>query len=87
MKLSDGTVLRIAITQQTMMALLVGMLHPVCVVAVIAIVLSALLAKRIASNLMEPINRLDLEHPLENDTYEELAPVLGRIHQQHVQLE
>lgn len=86
-KLSDGTVLRIAMTQQTMMVLLAGMLHPVCVVAVIAIVLSALLAKRIASKLMEPINKLDLEHPLENDTYEELAPVLGRIHQQHMQLE
>jgi len=87
MKLSDGTVLRIAITQQTMMVLLVGMLHPVCVVAIIAIVLSALLAKRIAVKLMKPINDLDLEHPLENETYEELSPMLGRIHQQHTQLE
>ena len=87
MKLSDGTILRIAITQQTMTVLLVGMLHPVCVVAAIAIILSAILAKRIASKLMAPINDLDLEHPLENDTYEELAPVLGRIHQQHTQLE
>ena len=87
MKLSDGTVLRIAVTQQTMMVLIVGMLHPVCIVAVIAIVLSALLAKRIAVKLMKPINDLDLEHPLENETYEELAPVLGRIHQQHMQLE
>lgn len=87
MKLSDGTVLRIAVTQQTMMVLIVGMLHPVCVVAVIAIILSAVLAKRSSVKIMAPINRLDLEHPLENDTYEELAPVLGRIHQQHMQME
>lgn len=86
MRLSDGSVLRIAITQQTMMVLLVGMLHPVCVVALIAILLSGILARRISVKIMEPINNLDLEHPLENDTYEELAPLLGRIHQQHAQI-
>ncbi|MDD5883786.1 MAG: ATP-binding protein, partial [Firmicutes bacterium] len=37
--------------------------------------------------IVEPLNHLDLEHPLENDTYEELSPLLGRIHQQHEKIE
>lgn len=85
-RLSDGSVLRISATRQTLVVLLVGMLHPVCVVAALAILLSALLAKRLARRIVQPINQLDLEHPLENDTYEELAPLLGRIHQQHTHI-
>lgn len=85
-RLSDGTVLRISVSQQTLMILMVGMLHPVCVVALIAIILSAVLAKRMSKKIMEPLNGLDLEHPLENDTYEELSPLLSRIHQQHDQI-
>lgn len=85
-RLSDGSVLRISATRQTLVVLLVGMLHPVCVVAALAILLSALLAKRLAGRIVQPINQLDLEHPLENDTYEELAPLLGRIHQQHTHI-
>ncbi len=85
-RLSDGSVLRISTSQQTMMVLVVGMLQPVCIVALIAIVLSALLARRISRKITEPLDKLDLEHPLDNDTYEELSPLLGRIHQQHEQI-
>lgn len=85
-RLSDGTVLRISVSQQTLMILVVGMLHPLCVVMVIAIILSALLAKRMSRRIMEPLNTLDLEHPLSNDTYEELSPLLRRINQQHIQI-
>ena len=86
-RLSDGSVLRISVSQQTLMILVVGMLHPVCVVALIAIILSAVLARRMSKKIMEPLNDLDLEHPLENDTYEELSPLLNRIHQQHKQID
>lgn len=85
-RLEDGSVLRISVSQQTLMILVVGMLHPVCVVLVIAIILSAILAARMSRRIVEPLNRLDLEHPLENDTYEELAPLLGRINQQYLQI-
>lgn len=82
-RLSDGSVLRISVSQQTLMALMAGMLGPACLVAVLALILSAILARRTAKKIVEPLNRLDLEHPLENDTYEELSPLLYRIHQQH----
>ena len=86
-RLSDGSVLRISASQQTLLVLVVGMLHPVCVVVLLAIVLSAVLARRVSKKIVEPLNHLDLEHPLDNDTYEELSPLLGRIHQQHEKIE
>ena len=82
-RLSDGSVLRISVSQKTLPVLLAGMLHPVCIVIVLAIILSAILAHRVSCKIVEPLNRLDLEHPLENDTYEELSPLLVRIQQQH----
>jgi len=39
-----------------------------------------------SKKIMEPLNTLDLERPLENDTYEELSPLLNRIHQQHAEI-
>ena len=85
-KLSDGSVLRISTSQQTMLILLVGMLHPVIVVVVIAIIRSAILANRMSRKIVKPLNALDLEHPLDNEAYEEISPLLRRINQQHLQI-
>ena len=85
-RLSDGSVLRISASQKTLIVLLVGMLHPVCVVTLLAIILSAILAHRVSCKIVEPLNQLDLEHPLENNTYEELSPLLVRIQQQHKEI-
>ena len=86
-QLSDGSVLRISANRQTLLVLVVGMLHPVCVVLLLAIVLSAILAHRVSRNIVEPLNQLDLERPVENDTYEELSPLLSRIYQQREKIE
>ena len=85
-RLEDGSVLRISIDQQTMTILIIGMLQPVCLVILVAIILSAVLSNRMAKKVMEPLNGLDLERPLENDTYEELSPLLNRINQQHEEI-
>lgn len=84
--LSDGTVLRISVSRATAMTLVLGMLSPILAVCALAMILSAVLAHRMAKRVVEPLNELDLDHPLENDTYEELAPLLGRIHAQHQQI-
>ena len=85
-RLADGTVLRISTNQESAWALMMGMLWPVILIAVLAIGLSALLAGRIAKNIVEPLNKLDLEQPLKNDIYEEISPLLHRIHRQHRQI-
>ena len=85
-KLRDGTVLRISANQASAWALMIGLVWPILLIAVLAIGLSALLARRMAKNIVEPLNALDLEQPLANDTYEELSPLLRRINQQHLQI-
>ena len=85
-RLSDGTVLRISTNQASAWALMMGLVWPILLIAVLAIGLSALLARRMAKNIVEPLNKLNLEQPLSNDTYEELSPLLRRINQQHLQI-
>ena len=86
-KLQDGTVLRISTNQASAWALMMDLLWPIMLIAVLASGLSLLLARRMAKNIVEPMNNLDLEHPLSNDTYEELSPLLRRINQQHLQID
>ena len=86
-RLTDGTVLRISTNQASAWALMMDLLWPIILIAVLAIGLSLILARRMAKNIVEPMNNLDLEHPLSNDTYEELSPLLRRINQQHLQID
>ena len=86
-RLEDGSVLRISVSRATAFVLVLGMVQPIAIVLVIAIILSALLASRMAKRIVEPLNRLNLEKPMENDAYEELAPLLRRIHSQHKEIE
>ena len=85
-RLTDGTVLRISADQASAWALMMDLLWPMLLIALLAMALSALLARRMARKIVEPLNRLDLEQPLSNDTYEELSPLLRRINQQHLQI-
>jgi len=65
---------------------MIGMLWPVILIAVFAIGLSAILARRMARKIVEPLNTLDLEQPLKNDVYMEISPLLHRIHRQRNQI-
>ena len=86
-RLTDGSVLRISISRATAGVLVMGMLQPMLVVLAAALILALVLAKRISARIVAPLNRLDLEKPLENDTYEELSPLLTRINQQRRQID
>lgn len=86
-RMDDGSVLRICVSQQTLAVLLLGMLQPVLVILLIAVIFSALLAKRLSRRIVEPLNAIDLDHPLEAKAYDEIAPLLGRINRQHEQID
>ncbi len=85
-RLDDGTVLRISTSSATAGKLLLGMLRPIVIVLIAALVLSLIFADRLAKRIVEPLNALDLDRPLENDAYEELSPLLNRINRQHMQI-
>lgn len=63
------------------------MLQPVLVILLAAVIFSALLAKRLSRRIVEPLNAIDLDHPLEAKAYDEIAPLLGRINRQHEQID
>ena len=85
-RLDDGSVLRISVSRATALVLVLGMLQPIIIVLVIALAFSAWLAHRMAKRVVEPLNKLDLEKPMENEVYEELSPLLHRIHAQHSEI-
>lgn len=86
-RLDDGTVLRISISRATVGMIAVGMIQPLLIVLIVALILSGLLARRLSRRIVDPLNSLDLEHPLDNDAYEEVSPLLKRIHHQHVEIQ
>ena len=86
-RLDDGSVLRICVSRQTLAVLLLGMVQPVLVILLAAVIFSALLAKRLSRRIVEPLNAIDLDHPLEAKAYDEIAPLLGRINRQHEQID
>lgn len=85
-RLSDGSVLRISIRHATMAVLIISMLQPICVVLLVALFLAFGLASRLSRRIVEPLNTLDLDHPLDNQTYDEITPLLRRISQQSRQI-
>lgn len=84
--LRDGTILRLSCSRPTAAGVALSMLQPIAGILILAIVVSIVLANRMAKRVVEPLNRLDLDHPLENDAYEELSPLLRRIGEQHRQI-
>jgi len=84
--LPDGTVIRVSVTQASVLALLWGMLEPTVIVLAAAVLLSILLARRLSRRIVAPLNEMDLDQPLENNAYEELSPLLTRIEHQHRQI-
>lgn len=84
--LNDGSVLRLSISQNTVLTLLLGMAQPICIVFIIAVVLSMVLASRLSKKVVRPLNELNLDEPLSNEGYEELNPLLKRIDSQQREL-
>lgn len=82
-RLEDGSVIRLASAQYTVVVLLVSMVQPLLIILVLSLILAAVLANRLSKGIIRPILDLDLEHPEECDTYDELSPLLTRIRRQN----
>lgn len=75
--------LRVSGAQRTLLATLGSILMWVVLGALVCVALAALAARGITNRLVRPINQINLEHPLESDTYGELSPVLRRMEEQN----
>ncbi len=77
--MDDDSVIRLAVEQKSVISFVLMMIQPILIVLVISAIISTLLAQKIAKRLVEPINNLNLDDPLSNNTYEELSPLLRRL--------
>ncbi len=82
-RLSDGNVLRISATQRTATKLVIEFLWPLVGIFFLAVILSVLLAEKVSSKIVEPLNRIDMDNPLDGGVYDELAPLMLRIRRQN----
>lgn len=87
LRLSDGTVLRVSKSMQGLIGTAINILPVMAVLAAVMLIVAYFLAKWQTKRLVRPIYELDLEHPLENQTYEELTPFLEAMDQQNKEKE
>ncbi len=85
-RLPDGSVLRLSTAQMTPLMLTLGMLQPICIIFLVAVLLSMVLAGRLSRTVVKPLNELDLNDSLHSGGYEEVKPLLSRISNQQRQI-
>lgn len=85
-RLENGNVLRVSSNQASVWMLLLQLLPPFVAVLILMLLLSGVFASRLSGKVVEPLNGLDLEHPEENDAYDEVQPLLSKISRQSRQI-
>ena len=82
-KLQNGQVLRVAATTDSVFAAVLAVLPWILGVEVLVAVCTVLFSNFLTKKIVAPINRLDLDHPTDNEIYDELSPLLGKISRQN----
>ena len=82
-KLQNGQVLRVAATTDSVFAAVLAVLPWILGVEVLVAVCTVLFSNFLTKKIVAPINRLDLDHPADNEIYDELSPLLGKISRQN----
>ena len=83
-KLPDGSVIRVAQNLSSVWMLLRRLLQPAVIIFMVTIMLSLFLSMKVSKKILGPLNHLDLDEPENNQTYEELSPLLERISRQQM---
>ena len=83
LKTPEGNVLRVSKTQSSALGLLWDILPILLIILISITLLSYLIARYMAKQIVSPINALNLDSPFENDIYDELSPLLRRIDRQN----
>lgn len=85
-KISDGTIVRLSINQNSIWYMLIKVFYPIYIVLILAFILSLVLAFSLSRKIVEPLNNLDLENPNNAECYNEIQPLVNRLKYQQIQL-
>ena len=86
-RLSDGTVLRLSMSQRSVLFLMGGMLSPLVFIFLAACLLAGVLSYRVSKKIVKPLSEIDLKHPEQVETYDELSPFLQRFAAQNREID
>lgn len=86
LRMENGLVLRISDTRSSMLGTFMKVLPMIVGMLLCVVLIAFLIAGQTARRIVKPINELNLDNPLENDAYDELAPLLTRMERQHMQI-
>ena len=75
----SGDVLRLSTTRASLASYLGGMMPALAIIMLLVVLLSLVMARIVTRRIAAPLVAIDPEHPLESDTYVEVAPQLDRI--------
>lgn len=81
-RLESGSILRIANATDSVFSFIFSGISAIVLLILAILFMAFWYVQKTTNKLVEPINRLDLEHPLDNVAYDELEPLLKRISQQ-----
>ncbi|HQO69171.1 MAG TPA: ATP-binding protein [Clostridia bacterium] len=82
LKLEDNNILRIASTTKSVLGIVSDSIIWFILIFITLLTISVIVARFLTGSIVKPINSLDLDNPLSNDTYEELSPLLLRMDKQ-----
>lgn len=87
LRLSDGKILRMSRSMDSVIAFLQSSITLMGILVIGIIIIAFFVVRSQTARLIEPINKMDLEHPLRHVEYEELRPLLKRVHEQNKQIQ
>ncbi len=82
-RLHDDTILRVSKTMNTALHTAIEILPGMGVIAAVMLVFAYFLSRWQSRRIIRPVNELDIGHPLDNEVYEELTPLLESIDEQN----
>ena len=86
LRLPDHSVLRVSSTQFSIFVLLMELIPPIIGILIVMLIIAVIVSAHMANKIVEPINNLDLEHPEDNQIYDEVGPLLSKIYKQNRQI-
>lgn len=86
LRLPDHSVLRVSSTQFSAFVVLMELIPPIIGIIIVMLIIAVIVSAHMANKIVEPINNLDLEHPEDNQVYDEVGPLLSKIYKQNRQI-
>ncbi len=87
MQVEDGNILRLSLDVDSILSNTWSLVPWLILVALVVLVVTAFVARRLSRGILKPLNEIDLETPLDFGVYEEMSPIVRRLSSQKEQLE